>query len=746
MPSPSRSTKESLLTPEQIRETIGTLVVGTGAVYLLLLLLPGNGTLATSIQHTSFHWVGLGAWLFGAACCITGVKFFDGHSWKKGFLSGTGGILGTLCFLGLSSYLSHSSGGVIGASLGQAMSHVFGEAASAALLLMVILLGLVMTANIRLSVVVRSFGGAVHNLMDTLSSRVLSVHEEDEEEAPVAHLRGVPMPPANLLPEHDEEEEDEDEDVHFSEAASSIFKHVVQRKIDLPEDEEQTRSTITPALSESDPPLFRTTDSEDPETKTWKLPPMSLLDKTESPKKRVREGDITAIGQTIVGTLKSFGIETSIVGVSTGPTVTQFEIRPAPGVSVRKILNHQTDLSLAVAAPVRIQPFLIGKSAVAIEVPHQSTQIVSMREIVTAQAFSESKGILKVVLGADVSGAPTVGDLTEMPHLLVAGATGSGKSVLINSLIAGFLLQATPASLRLILIDPKRVELSSFADLPHLLVPVVVEPDAAVSALRWAVKEMEDRYKLLAGHGMRNIAKFNDQAPKLGIEPLPYVVILIDELADLMMVAAGEIEDLVCRLAQLARAVGIHLVVATQRPSTDIITGLIKANIPSRIAFAVSSGVDSRVILDELGAEKLLGHGDMLYLPIGEGRPKRLQGAYLSDRERDEVVMYWKRQGPPSYEPMVLEVGSSMSSERDIRKRDPLFPKAAHLVASEGRAATSLLQRKLEVGYARAARIIDQLAEYRVVGPFEGSKSRAVLMDPFQVDELLDELNEDSGD
>ena len=416
------------------------------------------------------------------------------------------------------------------------------------------------------------------------------------------------------------------------------------------------------------------------------------------------------------------------------------------GVSVRKILNHQTDLSLAVAAPVRIQPFLIGKSAVSIEVPHQSTQIVSMREIVTAQAFSESKGILKVVLGADVSGAPTVGDLTEMPHLLVAGATGSGKSVLINSLIAGFLLQATPESLRLILIDPKRVELSSFADLPHLLVPVVVEPDAAVSALRWAVKEMEDRYKLLAGHGMRNIAKFNDQAPKLGIEPLPYVVILIDELADLMMVAAGEIEDLVCRLAQLARAVGIHLVVATQRPSTDIITGLIKANIPSRIAFAVSSGVDSRVILDELGAEKLLGHGDMLYLPIGEGRPKRLQGAYLSDRERDEVVMYWKRQGPPSYEPMVLEVGSSMSSERDIRKRDPLFPKAAHLVASEGRAATSLLQRKLEVGYARAARIIDQLAEYRVVGPFEGSKSRAVLMDPFQVDELLDELNEDSGD
>jgi len=330
-----------------------------------------------------------------------------------------------------------------------------------------------------------------------------------------------------------------------------------------------------------------------------------------------------------------------------------------------------------------------------------------------------------------------------MPHLLIAGATGSGKSVCINALLAGFLLQATPAELKMILIDPKRVELSGFMDIPHLLVPVVVEPEAAVASLRWAVKEMEERYKLFAMHGARNIAAFNERVPGLGLSPLPYVVIVIDELADLMMVAAGEIEDLICRIAQLARAVGIHLIVATQRPSADIITGLIKANIPSRIAFAVTSGVDSRVILDEMGAEKLLGRGDMLYLPIDEGKPRRLQGAYVSDRELDNLINLWKAQGKPEYQEEIFTVEATVSWARDAGKRDPLFAKAAHTVAAEGRAAASLLQRKLSVGYTRAARLIDQLAEQRVVGPFEGSKSRDVLMDVLQVDELLASLGEE---
>jgi S-DNA-T family DNA segregation ATPase FtsK/SpoIIIE len=376
-------------------------------------------------------------------------------------------------------------------------------------------------------------------------------------------------------------------------------------------------------------------------------------------------------------------------------------------------------------------------------VPNKAAQLVSLKEIISAPAFSDTRKRLAVALGADVSGHPVVGDLCRMPHLLVAGATGSGKSVCINAILAGFLLQATPAQLKLILIDPKRVELSTFADVPHLLVPVVVEPEAAVASLRWACKEMEERYKLFASHGARNIAAFNERAPGLGLSPLPYVVIVIDELADLMMVAAGEIEDLVCRVAQLARAVGIHLIVATQRPSADIITGLIKANIPSRAAFAVSSGVDSRVIIDEMGAEKLLGRGDMLYLPIDEGKPRRLQGAFCSDRELEALIDFWKQQGKPDYQEEVFQVEATVSWARDAGKRDPLFAKAAHTVAAEGRGAASLLQRKLNVGYTRAARLIDQLAEQRVVGPFEGSKSREVLMDVLQVDELLAELGEE---
>lgn len=704
-------------------------------MYLLLLLVPGHGALAAPIQRLSFQIIGVGAWVIGLGSAIAGVKIFDGRSWKKGLLTLGGTLLTTLAFLALVGLVSAASAGMVGRLLSRFASDLLGQAAAAGFLLMFVLLGLVMTSGLRLSALIRAVGRGAGRTVASAYGWAFAPTEEPLQEIDVTGTSQTKMPtiaPVDLFPVAEPHTEPSDSLFRALSSKLAPKEHLQNEDHhELADDDEQVE-----------------TDPFDPEAeRVWKLPPVSLLDKLETPKgKGFNESNITAIGRTIVESLQSFGIETTIVGISSGPTVTQFEIRPAPGVSVKKILNHQTDLSLALAAPVRIQPFLIGKSAISIEVPHQATHVVSLREIATSTAFTASKSILRVVLGSDVSGEAVVGDLTEMPHLLVAGATGSGKSVLITSLLSGFILQANPDQLRLILIDPKRVELSAFADLPHLLVPVVVEPDAAVAALRWAVKEMEDRYKLLASHGMRNIARFNEEAPGLGIEPLPYVVIVIDELADLMMVAAGEIEDLVCRLAQLARAVGIHLVVATQRPSTDIITGLIKANIPSRIAFAVSSGIDSRVILDEPGAEKLLGRGDMLYLPIGEGRPRRLQGAYVSDRERDEVVSYWKRQGPPSYESVVFEVGAALSIEKEAKKRDPYFGKAAHIVASEGRAAASLLQRKLGVGYARAARIIDQLAEYHVVGAYEGSKSRSVLMDPYQVDELLDQLTVDAAE
>ena len=481
--------------------------------------------------------------------------------------------------------------------------------------------------------------------------------------------------------------------------------------------------------------------AEDEPEKVWVLPTAELFDTVKGKRERL-EQEIRATAATIESTLASFGIDARIRGVNSGPTVTQYELQPAKGVPVRKITGHQTDLSLALAAPIRIQAPIPGKAAIGIEVPNKAAQLVTIREVVSAPTFGETRSRLAVTLGADVSGHPVTGDLTRMPHLLIAGATGSGKSVCINAILAGLLLQATPAHLKLILIDPKRVELSNFADLPHLLVPVVVEPEAAVASLRWAVKEMEERYKLFASHGARNIAAFNERSPQLGLNPLPNIVVVIDELADLMMVAAGEIEDLICRVAQLARAVGIHLIVATQRPSADIITGLIKANIPSRIAFAVGSQVDSRVILDSGGAEKLLGRGDMLYQPVDAGKPARIQGAFVSDGEVDAIVGWWKAQGEPRFMEEVLEdaVVGGFGEGAEDRKLDPLFARAARAVAAEGGASVSLVQRKFNVGYSRAGRIVDQLAEHRVIGGYQGSKSREVLMNLPDVDELLERL------
>src|SRR5438874_199874 len=389
--------------------------------------------------------------------------------------------------------------------------------------------------------------------------------------------------------------------------------------------------------------------SEDEIQRVWVKPDTTLLDTVTVRKERLHD-EIKSNIKLIEQTLASFEVQATVIGVNSGPSVTQYELQPGHGVPVRKITALQNDLSLALSAAIRIQAPIPGKPALGIEVPNKATSLVTLREIIQTPTFQNDRTLLSLAIGTDVSGNSVVGDLTRMPHLLIAGATGSGKSVCINALIAGMLFQATPEALQYILIDPKRVEFSMFQDMPHLLVPVVTESDHATSALRWAVAEMETRYKLFASHTVRNIADFNGRAPDMGLNPLPYIVIVIDELADLMMVAAGEIEELICRIAQLARAVGIHLLVATQRPSADIITGLIKANIPSRIAFAVSSSIDSRVILDETGAEKLLGRGDMLYLPVEAGRATRLQGVFVSDREMKAIIDFWKAQGKPPYQ------------------------------------------------------------------------------------------------
>jgi len=475
----------------------------------------------------------------------------------------------------------------------------------------------------------------------------------------------------------------------------------------------------------------------------WKLPSITLLDTVTARRERMAD-EIKRNVKIIESTLETFGVACKVVGVNPGPAVTQFELQPGPGVQVKRITALQNDLSLALAAaPLRIEAPIPGKAAVGIEVPNKSASLVTIREVLETAAFREGTRVLALGLGNDVSGASIVADLTRMPHLLIAGATGQGKSVCINALITSLLFQMTPDHMRLLLIDPKRVELTGYNGLPHLALPVLVEAHQAAAALRWAVAEMDRRYKLFSAEGVRNIAGYNEKAVQKLAREIPYIVIVIDELADLMMVAAGEIEELICRIAQLARAVGIHLVIATQRPSTDIITGLIKANIPSRIAFAVGSQVDSRVILDSGGAEKLLGRGDMLYQPGDAGKPTRIQGAFVSDPEVEGVVNFWKSQGPPRYMEEILEEGAGTEWERGEtaeRKLDPLFARAARAVAAEGAASVSLVQRKFNVGYSRAGRIVDQLAENHVVGGYQGSKSREVMMNLPDVDELLERL------
>ncbi len=453
------------------------------------------------------------------------------------------------------------------------------------------------------------------------------------------------------------------------------------------------------------------------------LPPLSLLAEGEPASLRGREPEIRA--ELLLETLRHFGIEARLSEVTRGPAVTRFEVVPPPGVKVSRIVNLADDIALSLAASgVRMEAPIPGKSAIGIEVPNQAVSVVRLREVLEAPAFKSAASPLSVALGKDIAGKPVVAQLDQMPHLLVAGATGSGKSVLINVLIASLLFRSTPAQVQLLLIDPKVVELSGFNGIPHLVTPVVTDPKKASQALRWAVREMERRYQIFAQRGVRDIARYNAQLQEEDTF-LPYTVVVIDELADLMMVAPVEVEESINRLAQMARAAGIHLVVATQRPSVDVITGTIKANIPSRIAFAVSSQVDSRTILDGSGAEKLLGRGDMLYSPVGAAKPQRLQGCYVTESEMEALVSYLRERAPDELPSLEFQGAEETEAPTDT---DSLFQDALRVVVESRQASASMLQRRLRVGYTRAARIIDQMAERGYVGPQDGARPRDVYL------------------
>ena len=471
------------------------------------------------------------------------------------------------------------------------------------------------------------------------------------------------------------------------------------------------------------------------EEDNYEFPPINILaDIGESEDGDIRKR-ILAISEKLRKTLQSFGVSAKVENVSVGPVITRFEIAPAEGVRVNKISNLADDIALSLEAEsIRIEAPIPGKHTVGIEIPRKNKSIVGLKDIIESDNFQDAKSKLAFALGKDVGGEAVVTDIAKMPHMLIAGSTGSGKSVCINTLITSIIYKAKPSEVKLLMIDPKVVELSVYNGIPHLLIPVVTDPKKAAGALSWAVQEMVGRYAKFAEKKVRDIKGYNQQAEERGEPTMPQMVIIIDELADLMMVAAKEVEDAICRLAQMARAAGMHLVIATQRPSVDVITGIIKANIPSRIAFAVSSQVDSRTILDSAGAEKLLGKGDMLFFPLGASKPTRIQGAFVSDSEVENIVKYIKVDGESEGSRTILDkienldkTASDVPDDEDD-DTDSLLEDAIEEVVRSQTASTSFIQRKFKVGYARAGRIIDQMEQRGIVSGFQGSKPRDVLM------------------
>ncbi len=521
----------------------------------------------------------------------------------------------------------------------------------------------------------------------------------------------------------------------------------------VPNTEEPDKKVVKIKEKDIEPEVRQSVNDEIKENITkpvehYVLPPITLLKENKNAKLLDNQEEYMEMAKLLEETLVNFNVEAKVVSVKRGPTITMFEVQLSPGVKVSKIVGLSDDIALNLATShVRIAP-IPGKAAIGIEVPNKVTSMVTIKEVLNSPEFKKQTSKITIGLGKDISGNAIVGDLASMPHLLIAGATGSGKSVCVNTIISSILFNARPDEVKFLMIDPKVVELSTYNGIPHLILPVVTDPKKASIALNWAVNEMSRRYKLFAELTVRDMKGYNKKAEPQGIELLPQIVVIIDELADLMMVAPNQVEDAICRLAQMARAAGIHLIVATQRPSVDVITGLIKANIPSRIAFSVSSAIDSRTIIDMGGAEKLLGKGDMLFYPVGAAKPKRTQGAFMSDDEVEGVVDFIKNQSlEVTYNDSILE--DVQSVEKDFEEADEYLEDAIRIVLDSGQASASMMQRKFRVGYNRAARMIDSMEERGIIGPSRGSKPREVLMTAAEFDsayDISDTDNESSGE
>jgi S-DNA-T family DNA segregation ATPase FtsK/SpoIIIE len=703
------------------------------SLYLLISLLDGDsGIIGTYIKKSMLGVFGMGSYFFPIIPLIFGIGIFylkENIRLNIRFFSICIAFINLLISLylvnfsvlseNMTSYINNVvssysfgmlkiGGGAIGALFGYVLMKYAGKGGTIAIISGLFIISIILFANIRVKNVLNSFSRAFAAIVKSIKKFQTDMFKRKKI---IKSTDQVSVSRDNA------DKEKNIKIINFPKEFSSGFN---DKKPDISITKKEEDVIIEKIKKE--PEEIKILNKQFP---NYILPNTNILylphdNKSASTKKEIMQ-NIRVLDET----LKSFNVNANVTQVSVGPSITRYELQLSPGVKVSKIVNLADDISLSLASQgVRIEAPIPGKAAVGIEVPNKEITNVYLREVLESDEFKKNNSKISFALGRDVTGTNIIADIGEMPHLLIAGSTGSGKSVCINSLISSILFRANPDEVKMLLIDPKVVELSVYDGVPHLIVPVVTDPKKAAGALNWAVQEMTERYKMFASKNVRDIIGYNN-SNIAEEEKLPQIIIIIDELADLMMVAPSEVEDAICRLAQMARAAGLHLVVATQRPSVDVITGLIKANIPSRISFAVSSQTDSRTILDMGGAEKLLGKGDMLFYPVGESKPIRVQGSLIKQKEIELLVNFIKEQAPPSYLEGVIKETKKGDSESDV---DELLEDAINLVVESGQASIVMLQRRLRIGYNRAARIIDMMEEQGIIGGFEGSKPRKVLI------------------
>jgi len=742
---------------------------------------PANfaGRVGAFLAELSFQLFGYASYLIPAVLVVSGWNYFWCRSLDAAATKATGAALLVGC---LSAFLSlvvgtlevsgkpFRAGGYAGEFLAKEMSDYLNRTGSVIVILTLTFLAIIMSTQFSFG---RFFGAIVRAMKNTAMRTLDSFREWREErrrerqrrEVIAKHTKkGTPLPAFATAPppkpevsgvpkkreggpEGTEDEQDDAQNQGWRPALAGLrsASAAIRPKPDATRPDVAKPKVAVPPLPLSDPEPIAKAPAERRKG-DYTLPPLALLDAPKTQRK-FDERELMERARLLEEKCREFSVEGSVVQIHPGPVVTTFEFKPNAGVKYSKITNLEDDLCLAMQAESVLIDRIPGKSTVGIQIPNQDREQISLRELLESEVYRRSTSKISLALGKTIHGEPFVADLSTMPHLLIAGSTGAGKSVGINGMLTSVLYRATPDDVRMIMVDPKRLELGVYDDIPHLLTPVVVDPKQAANALRWAVREMEERYRLLAAEGVRNIEQFNrnmqqaivekrEPKPDQELKALPFIVVVIDELADLMMVAGNEVEQSIARLAQMARAVGIHLILATQRPSVDVITGLIKANLPTRIAFRVASKIDSRTILDGNGAEQLLGRGDMLLLPPASSRFIRLHGPYISEQESARLVSYLRKQGKPTYDESITQDEKPAPEAALELEKDDLYDEAARIVVQSGQASISYLQRRLRIGFSRAARLVDMMEMEGLVSPAAGGKPREVLVDKHYFDEV----------